>query len=148
MSNDDADDIPVHLWQHVGSTENAEIYVVEPEILAVVPNRDIHDGQRTARQSLAFQTNHWTKVGHRGAAVIFMDRVLVQDSEARAVYADETAGMLSTCFALVGATFFGNITAAPFVGFTKPSIPTQVFPSLEAARPWIAEMNKARGGKL
>ncbi|MDB4933569.1 MAG: hypothetical protein JWP87_541 [Labilithrix sp.] len=140
--------IPVEEWTHVGSSENAEFYVIEPEILAVVPNVDVHDDEHTARQSLAFQTKHWEKVGYRGAAVIFMDRVLSQDGSARTVYETETSTMLTTCFALVGATFFGLATAAPFEGFTKPGIPTQIFRSLEDARPWIAEMNKARGGKL
>jgi len=140
--------IPVEEWQHVGSSSNAEFYVIEPQILAVVPNVDIHDGEGSARESLAFQTKHWKSVGHRGAAVIFMDRVLSQDAGARAVYENETAAMLTTCFALVGATFFGYATATPFEGLTRPGIPTQIFRSLEDARPWIAEMNKARGGTL
>ena len=140
--------IPIEDWTHVGSSSNAEFYVIEPDILAVVPNVDTHDDEGSARESLAFQTKHWQSVGHRGAAVIFMDRVLAQDSGARAVYADETATMLTTCFALVGATFFGYATATPFEGLTKPGIPTQIFRSLDDARPWIAEMNKTRGGTL
>jgi hypothetical protein len=140
--------IPIEQWRHVGSTANAEFYVIEEDILAVVPNVDVHDDENTARASLAFQTKHWTSVGHRGAAVVFMDRVLSQDSGARAVYEKETASMLTTCFALVGATFFGYATAAPFEGLTRPGIPTQVFRSLEDARPWIAKMNAERGGKI
>jgi hypothetical protein len=140
--------IPIETWTHVGSSSNAEFYVIEPDILAVVPNVDTHDGESSARESLAFQTQHWKKVGHRGAAVVFMDRVLSQDSGARSVYENETSAMLTTCFALVGATFFGHATAAPYEGFTKPGIPTQIFRSLDEARPWIAEMNQARGGSV
>jgi hypothetical protein len=140
--------IPTEQWTLVGSSSNAEFYVIEPDILAVVPVEECHDNEGTARESLAFQTKHWKSVGHRGAAVIFMDRILSQDSGARAVYEGETATMLTTCFALVGATFFGYATATPFEGLTKPGIPTQIFRSLDDARPWIAKMNAERGGKF
>lgn len=140
--------IPIEQWTHVGSSSNAEFYVIEDDLLAIVPNEDTHDGESSARESLAFQTRHWRAAGHRGASVIFMDRVLSQDSGARAVYESETATMLTTCFALVGATFFGYATATPFEGLTKPGIPTQIFRSLEDARPWIAAMNEERGGML
>lgn len=132
-------------WQHVGSTDNAEFYVVDPHLLAVVPHDNCTDDARTARQSLAFQTAHWKKAGHRGATAIFMDPVLVQESGARDVYTDETHSILTTCFALVGETFFGRAAAAVFTGLAKPGIPTMMFRTLEDARPWIAEMNRARG---
>jgi hypothetical protein len=140
--------IPIESWTHVGSSSNAEFYVIEPELLAVVPHDECTDNETTARESLAFQTEHWQHVGHRGAAVIFMDRVLRQDEGARAVYQNETHNILTTCFALVGETFFGRVTATVFTGLTRPGVPTQVFPSLEDARPWILEANRARGGHL
>ena len=140
--------IPVDRWKHVGSSSNAEFYVIEPEILGVVPQERCEDNAETARESLAFQDKHWRSVGHRGAAVIFMDRVLVQDGGARSVYEEESHGIYTTCFALVGETFFGIVTASVFTGLKRPAIPTQVFRSLEDALPWIAESNRARGGKL
>ena len=69
-------------------------------------------------------------------------------SGARAVYANETSQTLTTCYALVGETFFGHATAAVFTGLARPGIPTQVFRSIEDALPWVAEMNAARGGAL
>ncbi len=140
--------VPADDWQHVGSSSNAEFYVVAPEILAVVPHERCEDNEKTARESLAFQNEHWKKVGHRGAAVIFMDRVLSQDGGARSVYEGESHGVYTTCFALVGETFFGKVTASVFTGLKKPAIPTQVFRSLEEAHPWIDENNKARGGRI
>jgi hypothetical protein len=140
--------IPVEQWQHVGSSSNAEFYVIAPEILAVVPNENCEDTEKTARESLAFQDKHWRSVGHRGAAVIFMDRVLKQDGGARTVYEEESHGIYTTCFALVGETFFGIVTASVYTGLKKPAIPTQVFRSLEDALPWIAESNRVRGGRL
>jgi hypothetical protein len=140
--------IPPKSWAHVGSTSNAEFYTIEPAVLAVVPNERCTDDENSARESLDCQDRYWRTVGHRGAAVVFMDRVLVQDGGARAVYQDESHGILTTCFALVGETFFGKVTASVFTGLTKPGIPTQVFRSLDEALPWIAEMNRARGGPV
>ena len=137
--------VDVSGWAHVGSSDNAEFYVFDPHVLAVVPHDNCTDDARTARQSLAFQTKHWESVGHRGAAVVFMDPILVQEGGARDVYSDETRAILTTCFALVGETFFGRAAAAVFTGLARPGIPTMMFRTLEDARPWIAEMNKARG---
>ena len=74
-----------------------------------------------------------------------MDPVLVQEGGAREVYARETHETLSTCYALVGESFFAQATAAVFTGLSKPGIPTQVFRSLQDAQSWIAEMNRAEG---
>jgi hypothetical protein len=138
---------PAPEWVHVGSTSNAEIYEVAPDLLAILPHENTTDDAKTARESLAFQDRHWRQVKRRGAVAVFMDRVVSQDGGARAVYADETADILTTCFALVGETFFGIASSAVFTGLAKPGVPTQVFRSLADARPWIAEMNQARGGQ-
>jgi len=135
-------------WTLVGRTDNADFYAVEPEVLAVVPHADTTDDEKTARQSLAMQEQHWRSAGHRGAVVVFMDPVLSQDAGARAVYANETRQSLSTCFALVGETFFGHAAATVFEGLSRPGIPTQVFRSLDDARSWIHEMNRTRGGRV
>jgi len=135
-------------WTKLGGTSNADMYLVDPELLAIVPHHDSKDDQATARESLAFQDQHWRKAGRRGAVVVFMDPVLDQDGGARGVYANETHASLSTCFALVGETFFGHATAVVFEGLARPGIPTQVFRSLDDARPWIKEMNQIRGGRV
>ena len=141
-------EIPGLGWTHVGTSSNADFYEVEPDILAVVPHVNSRDDERTARESLAFQRQHWHGRGHRGAVVVYMDPVVEQDSGARAVYANETASLPSTCFALVGETFFGHAAAAVFTGLSKPGLPTQVFRSFDDARAWIVEMNRTRGGRL
>ena len=126
--------IPDPAWKRLGATSNTDIYEVEPDVLAVVPHTDCTDNEATARESLAFQDRYWRSVGRRGGA--------------RAVYANETAQTLTTCFALVGETFFGHAVAAVFTGLAKPSVPTQVLRSLAEAMPWIAELNRERGGVL
>lgn len=141
-------EIPAPHWKHLGRSSNADFYEIEADVLGVVPHQDTTDNAQTARESIAFQVKHWTSRGHRGAVVVFMDFVLNQDSGARAVYAEETDDIPTTAFALVGATFFAQAAAAVFMGLAKPGVPTQIFPSLEEAQPFIREMNQTRGGKL
>jgi hypothetical protein len=133
-------------WKKVGSISNAEMYEIAPDILGIVPHPNCTDTQATARQSLAFQDAHWRSRGQRGAAVVFMDPIIDQDSGARSVYANETGESLSTCYALVGETFFGFAVSAVFTGLSKPGIPTQVFRCLQDALPFITKMNRERGG--
>lgn len=135
-------------WTHLGSTSNAEVYEVAPDLLAVVPCADSRDDEATARESIAFQDRHWRQVGRRGGVVVFMDNVLEQDAGARAVYANETQQTLTTCYALVGETFFGMAAGAVFTGLARPGPPTQVFASLADARGWIDAQNRTRGGRL
>jgi hypothetical protein len=71
-----------------------------------------------------------------------MDTVVQQDVGARAVYADEVGSVPTTCYALVGESFYGYVTSQVFTGLSKPGRPTNVFRSFEDARPWIDEQNR------
>ncbi len=135
-------------WKKLGSTSNADVYEIRSDVLGIVPHPNCRDHEATARESIRFQERHWRAVGHRGAVVVFMDTLLEQDTAARAVYANETLTHPTTCYALVGATFFAQAVSAVYEGLHKPGRPTQVFPSLDAALPWMAEMNAANGGPL
>lgn len=135
-------------WTHIGTTANAEFYAAEPALIVVVPHDDSVDDEHTARASIRLQDEHWRRVGHRGATVVYMDPVLSQEGGARAVYATETAHTLTTCYALVGESFFAHASAMVFEGLAKPGVPTRVFRSLDEARPWFAEMNRVHGGPV
>jgi hypothetical protein len=135
-------------WKKLGSTSNATVYELRPNVLGIVPNDDSSDDEGTARESIHFQEQHWRAVGHRGGVVVFMDPLLAQDSGARGVYTNETTTHPTTCYALVSSTFFAQAASAVFTGLAKPGRPTQLFPSLEAAMPWIDEMTAAAGPAL
>ncbi|MGE5183908.1 MAG: hypothetical protein ACM31C_17680 [Acidobacteriota bacterium] len=139
--------IPNPAWRHVGKTSNADFYEIDADILAIVPFADSRDDETSARESIAFQDRHWRAAGHRGAVIVFMDNVIEQDAGARGVYAEETSHTLTTCYALVGETFFGHAAGAVFTGLARPTPPTQVFRSVAEARPWIAAQNRARAGR-
>ncbi len=130
-------------WVRVGETSNADIYEAAPDILVISPHANCVDTEQTARESVAFQDRYWRANGRRGAVVVLMDQILSQEGGARAVYVNETRQSLTTCYALVGETFFGQVVSSVFTGMAQPGLPTRVFPSIDAARPWIEEMNRA-----
>ena len=140
--------VPDPNWKKLGTSSNADFYRIAEDVLGIVPFADTTDDQKTARESIAFQREHWRAVGHRGAVVVFMDTVVQQDAGARAVYVDEVQSLPSTCFALVGESFYGYATSQVFTGLSKPGRPTNVFRSLDEARPWMAEMNREHGGSI
>lgn len=137
--------VPAPGWKLLGATSNASMFEVSEQLLAIVPVPNCVDNEQTARESVAFQDRHWTTVGRRGAAVCFMDDIIEQDGGARAVYARETDQTLTTCYALVGESFYARAVSAVFTGLARPPVPTQIFVSLADALPWIEEMNRARG---
>ena|ERR1700733_8502646 len=133
-------------WSNVGTTSNATFYRIREDVLGILPHPDTIDDQKTARESIGFQDQYWRSVGHGGAVVVFMDTVVQQDAAARAVYAEEVLSLPTTCFALVGESFYGYATSQVFTGLSKPGRPTNVFRSLSEALPWMDEQNRERRG--
>ena len=135
-------------WQHVAAMDNADLYQIAPEVLAIVPHPEAIDTEVSARASVRKQHEHWRSLGWRGAVVVFMDAIIDQESGARGVYTNEADPGVITCYALVGETFFGQAMSAVFTGLAKPQVPTNIFPNLVEAMPWIEQMNRSRGGPL
>ncbi len=131
-------------WRRIGAISNAEIFAVDDDIIAIVPVPNSEDDERSARENLAFQGAYWRRVGRRGGAIVLMDNVLSQDSGARAVYANESDASITTCYALVGETFFGHAVSAVFEGLARPRVPTKIFRSLDEALTWVRSENAAR----
>ena len=135
-------------WKHVGKMDNADLYQIATEVLAIVPHQEAIDTEHSARESVKRQHEHWRSNGRRGAVVVFMDAIIDQESGARAVYTNEADPAIITCYALVGHTVFGQAMSAVFTGLSKPNVPTNVFRTLDEAMPWIEQMNRSRGGTL
>jgi hypothetical protein len=136
--------IPHEKWTRIATLPNANVYEVREDVIAIVPHEDAVDDEASARASLAFQRSHWKARGHRGAVVVFMDPVRDQTAEARGVYATEADAALASCYALVGETFYAQAVSAVFTGLAKPSVPTNVFRTIDEADPWIREVNTRR----
>lgn len=133
-------------WRPLGSTDNADMYEIEPGVLAVVPHAGSADTAETARQSVEFQHRHWAEAKRGGGAVIFLDRIRDQHAAARRVYGSLPDPRVVTGFALVGGTVFGRAAGSVFLGLSPPSAPTRLFGDYEAALAWVRELNR-RGGR-
>lgn len=127
-------------WTQVDSTPNAELYVVEPGVLAVVPHDHSRDDETTARQNVAAQLRYLRAHGLHAGVVVFMDGLVEQDAKARAVYRHEPDPVLHRCFALVGLTPFGRAAASFFIGLHRPKVPTRFFATQDEALAWVREV--------
>lgn len=135
----------VSRWKPLGPTHNADMYEVEPGILAVVPHEGCVDTAETASENFAFQQRHWEEAGRSGGVLIFMDLIRDQHAGARRVYSAPSRGLI-TGFALIGGTVFGRAVASVFLGLSRPAAPTKMFGDLEAALAWLRELNQRGRG--
>jgi hypothetical protein len=131
--------VDVSSWTKIGASSNADFYEIEPRILAVLPFEGAIDSARTARESVEVQLEYLRSTGIRAGIVVFMDRVIEQDSGARAVYRDAPDPTFQECFALVGGTPFGRAVGSLFIGLSPPKVPTKMFGTLDEATRWIRE---------
>lgn len=127
-------------WKHIGSTDNAEFYEVEPEILAVVPHERSVDDETTARQSIELQLEYLRRHDRRAGVIVFVDRVVDQDAGARSIYRTAPDPTRQVCFALVSEDRFGMAVASIFMKLSPPKSPTKMFEDVERAKAWIRSM--------
>lgn len=137
--------LPEAEWKKIASLSNADVYEVRDDVIAILPRQDAVDDAASARESLTFQREHWSSRGRGGAVIVHMDPMREQTAEARGIYANESQSALTTCFALVGESFYAQAVSAVFTGLAKPAIPTNVFRSIRDADVWIREINAAGG---
>jgi len=131
-------------WTAIGRSDNADFYQIEDGLLAVVPFDGCVDDAATARQSVQMQHDHLQATGRRAAVLVFMDRVVEQNSSARAVYRDMPDPALVIAYALIGGTAFGRAVASIFIGISPPRVPTKMFGSFEDAVAWARGRRDAR----
>jgi hypothetical protein len=134
--------IDVSQWTLVEKTANSSYYLVEEGVLAAVPNEGARDDVTTARENVAFQNRYLAEHGG-GVVVVFFDRIVSQDREARRIYQStaDPAAMLGSGF--IGGTALARAIASFSLGFTKQRIPVKMFPDLDEALVWARQVNRA-----
>lgn len=123
-------------WPLLGHTDNASFRLAGVGVVVVIPDDGCTDDEHTARQSVAMQHEHWRATGHRGAAIVLMDRVVHQTKDARRVYQTEVDPQLIAGFGLVTHSVFGRAVASVFMGLARPVVPTRMFGDLDQALRW------------
>lgn len=128
-------------WKPVGESSNSRYYEIEPYVLGAVPNEGAKDDLGGARDNVRFQMDHFRKLGRGGVVVVFFDRLVSQDKDARRVYQIEPDPELMRGTALVGGTPLGRAIASFFLGLARPRIPVKMFSDLDGALVWARELN-------
>lgn len=131
-------------FEPVGRTDNATFYLVAERVLAIVPFVDTDDNGATSLQSIRFQENYWRERGTRGSCIVFMDRVLTQDRDARENYKLAPDAALISGFALVTSSMLGRAVSSLFVGLSAPAVPTKVFSTMAEAMKWLTTLSPSR----
>jgi hypothetical protein len=131
-------------WSPIGRSANADFFEIEPGVLAVVPFDGTSDSADTAAESIRIQVAHLRGSGRRAGTVVFMDRVVAQNSGAREVYRSDPDPTFQTCFALVGSTILGRAVSSVFIGLHPPRVPTRMFRTFEEALAWIRQNGDTR----
>jgi hypothetical protein len=131
-------------WSPIGRSPNADVFEVEPGVLAVVPFDGSTDTADTAAENIRIQLAHLRASGRRAGTVVFMDHVVAQNAGARDVYRNDPDPTFQTCFALVGNTMLGRAVISVFMGLHRPRVPTRMFGTLEDALAWIRQTTETR----
>lgn len=136
-------DPAAHGWKKLGDSDNAEFFLAEDGVIAVVPHDGCTDDEATATQSVEFQHSYWRGEGRSGGALIFLDPIRDSQPGARGVYATLPDPSLIRGFALVGGSIFGRAIGSVFLGLSRPSAPTKMFGDKERGLAWLRERNRS-----
>jgi hypothetical protein len=129
-------------WKAVGETSNTKYFEVEPDILAAVPNKGSSDDGESARANQSFQNSYWHKAGHGGVVLVFFDRMISQDKDARRVYQKDLDLTVMRATALVGGSLIGRAMISFFLGISKPQCPVKPFGDVQGAIDWARQINR------
>ena len=129
-------------WKSVGETSNTKYFEVEADILAAVPDKGSSDTGESARANQSFQNGYWHKAGHGGVVLVFFDRMISQDKDARRVYQKELDLKVMRATALVGGSLIGRAMISFFLGISKPQCPVKPFGDVQGAIDWARQINR------
>ncbi len=127
------------LGSYLGRTVNTRYYAGAERCLIAWPDAGTQDTGESATENMDYQIRYFNELGMTGVVVIYFDRLLGQDRDARQVYAARTDASWAEGIALIGGSLLTRALGAFFMGLNKPSVPTRLFASAEAAAPWIQE---------
>jgi hypothetical protein len=134
--------IDVSRWTLVERTANSIYYLVEQGVLAAVPNEGARDDMATARENVGFQNRYLAEHGG-GVLVVFFDRMVSQDREARRIYQSTADPAVTLGSGFIGGTPLARAIASFSLGFAKQRVPVKMFPDLDEALVWARQVNRA-----
>jgi hypothetical protein len=126
-------------WKPIGESSNSQYFEIEKGLIAALPNHGAKDDLATARENVEFQHRYWREHGP-GCVLVFFDRMVSQDKDARSVYQSGTDPSLMLGTALVGGSLLSRAMGSFFLGLSKPKTPLKMFGSVDDAIAWARHL--------
>ncbi len=127
----------VSQYQSVGTDDNSDYYLTDADILLAIPKAGMVDTPQKARTASDFMNAYVRQAGKKFGTVVVMANVLSQDAETRRIYQNLAGNGLYFGLALVVDSALSRALASFFMGFSKPSIPIQLFDTVEKGTEWL-----------
>ena len=125
------------LYQHFTTLHGVDYYLVDDDIILIVPPKGYRDSASQARASADFQDDYARKLGKKCALIIVMSNVLSQDAETRRVYNEQP---VSGCYygtALIVDNALSRAIASFLIGLTQTLVPVKLFDTVEHGIEWL-----------
>jgi hypothetical protein len=129
-------------WRLLGDTTIFRHFEIEPGILVILPHAGASDDLTTATENWRFQREYLASLGRPGVLVIFLDRLVSQEREARRLYQEQIEPRFCAGGALVGSTLLGRAIGSFFFGLSRPKVPIKMFAELDEALAWARSVNE------
>jgi hypothetical protein len=126
-------------WISLGQTTNSHFYLIEPNVLALVPKPGSSDTEDTARENLGFEHGYFREHG-AGVVLVFIEGAMSQDSGARKVYVNEADPTLFLGGALIGQSLLARAIGSFFLGLNRMRVPFKMTGSSDQALAWAREV--------
>ena len=130
-------------YQHFSELGGADYYLIDDDIILIVPSKGFFDNPRQARESADFQDAYARKLGKKCGDIIVMSNVLSQDAESRRVYGEQAANGLYFGVALIVDNALSRALGSFLIGMTQTKIPIKLFDSVENGIAWLRTIRPA-----
>ena len=130
-------------YQRFGTLSGADYYLVDADIILIVPPKDFFDNAKQARESVEFQDAYARKLGNKCATLVVMSNVLAHDAETRRVYNEQAASGLYYGAALIVDNALSGALGSFLIGMSQRAVPIRLFNSVEKGINWLRSIRSA-----
>lgn len=124
-------------YQHIGSTAGADFYVTDSDAVLIIPKAGFVDSAQLAQQKCDFLNAYARQAGRKFGIAVVVANILTQDAETRRVYQTQVSNGMYYGLAMVVDSALSRAIASFFMGLSKPSVPTQLFGTIEKCIEWF-----------
>lgn len=124
-------------FQRIGELAGVDYYLVDTDIILIVPPKGFIDNPEQARASVKFQDDLARQLGKKCATMVVMSTVLSQDAETRRIYNNQPASGLYYGAALIVSNTLSRAIGSFLVGMSQSKVPLKLFDSVEHGIEWL-----------